>query len=266
MRGRRLAIPVGVKYGRLTVLGDGGNVTRNNGTKGGKLWLVLCECGVTKTVVPSRIIDGGTASCGCGKIVGIEPGTKLGRLVMQSRVAGSGTLWLALCDCGRRVKVTGSKVVGGEVVSCGCARWSGDSSRTHGRSRTGTYNTWKEMIARCTRPNASGYARYGARGIRVCEQWLTFARFLRDMGERPPGMTIERKRNDRGYNPENCKWATTTEQNRNKTTTLTEGVVRSIRKLKQQGVRQVEIAARLDLTQQIVSNVITGRTYAGVAE
>jgi hypothetical protein len=73
------------------------------------------------------------------------------------------------------------------------------------------------MKARCTNPKAASYSRYGARGISVCERWLhSFENFLEDMGERPgKGYSIERLNNDKGYCPENCKWATTAEQARN---------------------------------------------------
>jgi hypothetical protein len=85
-------------------------------------------------------------------------------------------------------------------------------------SRTSTYEIWAGMIARCHRVNDSEhYARYGARGITVCDRWrYSFENFLADMGVRPDGLSIERVDNDKGYSPENCVWATKVEQQRNR--------------------------------------------------
>lgn len=84
--------------------------------------------------------------------------------------------------------------------------------------RSRTYNIWATMIQRCENPNDDGYARYGAKGIRVCVKWqASYQSFLSDMGEAPEGMTLDRKDNAKGYEPGNCRWATRAEQNRNQT-------------------------------------------------
>jgi hypothetical protein len=72
------------------------------------------------------------------------------------------------------------------------------------------------MLQRCRNPNNRDYRNYGARGIAVCERWLSFENFYADMGDPPPGMSIDRVNNDLGYSAKNCRWATTSEQNRNR--------------------------------------------------
>jgi hypothetical protein len=81
---------------------------------------------------------------------------------------------------------------------------------------TPTYQSWYDMIRRCTHAHRPEYVNYGGRGITVCERWKLFANFVVDMGEKPDGLMLERKDNSLGYYKENCKWATRLEQNRNK--------------------------------------------------
>lgn len=81
-----------------------------------------------------------------------------------------------------------------------------------------THRSWKLMHARCADPSHHKYHLYGGRGIKVCEAWHKFSNFLKDMGARPEGHTIDRKDANGDYEPGNCRWATTTEQNRNKRT------------------------------------------------
>lgn len=80
---------------------------------------------------------------------------------------------------------------------------------------TPMYQSWAMMISRCTNPNVKRYVDYGARGIRVCDRWMSFANFLEDMGNRPEGKTLDRINNDGNYEPGNCRWATRDQQARN---------------------------------------------------
>ena len=72
------------------------------------------------------------------------------------------------------------------------------------------------MRQRCLNPNRPDYPRYGGRGITICEQWSSFNQFLADMGERPPGTSLDRKDNEAGYEPGNCRWATPMQQTANR--------------------------------------------------
>ena len=80
-----------------------------------------------------------------------------------------------------------------------------------------TYKSWQAMKQRCSNPGATSYRMYGGRGIAVCEEWMgSFAAFLRDMGKRPPGKTLDRIDNNKGYAPGNCRWASPVTQSTNR--------------------------------------------------
>jgi hypothetical protein len=89
------------------------------------------------------------------------------------------------------------------------------SNTVHGLVNHELYRTWQQMIARCENPRNPGFANYGARGIKVCPRWHSLPAFLADMGERPPGTSLDRKDNAGNYEPSNCRWGTRQQQNRN---------------------------------------------------
>jgi len=82
----------------------------------------------------------------------------------------------------------------------------------HGMGKTKTYYSWVEMKRRCLDKDNYNYARYGGRGIKVCNRWLVFTNFLKDMGVRPEGKSLDRINGKRGYSKKNCRWATSREQ------------------------------------------------------
>lgn len=148
---------------------------------------------------------------------------RYGRLLLLERkigFTGDGHIlskWL--CDCGTLVSIAHSRVKRGSTISCGCyTRERTAASHTkHGGRYTPEYSSWMAMRRRCEDPKDKDYPRYGAVGIRVCALWVTdFAEFLKEVGPRPPGTTLDRINTRLGYEPGNVRWATPQEQGRNR--------------------------------------------------
>ena len=144
-------------------------------------------------------------------------GLRFGRLVAILPAPGK-SKWSCICDCGKTKITSLSGLKSGKCKSCGCLHSEGLIMRNikHGYADTPTYRTWQSMRKRCRIKSNPQYADYGGRGIDHCDEWLDFGVFLKDMGVRPNGMTLERKDNEKGYDQKNCKWATQSEQQRNK--------------------------------------------------
>ena len=147
-------------------------------------------------------------------------GRRFGRLVVVAeagRDRWGQARWRCRCECGGETTVRGHALRTGHITGCGCGRGN-PRHRQSGIHRSKTYEVWLQMLARCTNPRNRAWSHYGGRGITVCERWRSFENFLADMGERPPGLSIDRVDNERGYEPGNCRWATRREQSANRRT------------------------------------------------
>ncbi len=140
---------------------------------------------------------------------------KFNALLVKRYIKGSSPpVWDCLCDCGVRVTIQGNNLKSGHTKSCGCLQKVG--KKTHGKSYHPLYHIWHNMHDRCTNPKNNRWGRYGGRGIKVCDGWEDITQFLKDMGPRPEGYSLERKNLNGDYTPSNCKWASSIEQASNK--------------------------------------------------
>jgi len=152
-------------------------------------------------------------------------GQKFGRLTIledkgtieigrHGRKAG---VWLCKCQCGKEVVVLRASLTTGKTKSCGCLQQETrlTTNIIHGFTKTATYGTWSHMKDRCLNPKDKDFKHYGERGIKICKRWDKFENFLKDMGKKPEGLTLDRIDNNGNYEPSNCRWATQKTQTRN---------------------------------------------------
>ena len=138
-------------------------------------------------------------------------GRRIGKLLVVERSVAR-SKWKCVCECGRVTYVTGSDLRK-PVRSCGCLISETTSLRNtkHGLSQDHkrAFNAWNAAVQRCHNSNNPKYENWGGRGIKVCRRWrFSFENFLLDMGDPPPKMELDRKNNDKGYSPKNCRWVT----------------------------------------------------------
>lgn len=148
-------------------------------------------------------------------------GEKFNHLTVIDRAPEKGkrVMWRCLCDCGGEIITRGDSLRTGHTVSCGCVglKRLAERRNKHGKVGTRVYGIWQGIKNRCLNPRSAHYRLYGGRGITVCQEWaLSFDAFYRDMGDPPDGFSIDRKDPDKGYCIENCRWATSFDQARNK--------------------------------------------------
>jgi hypothetical protein len=177
----------------------------------------------------------------------VPPGTVFGMLTIIRETDGHkrpGRGWkrkfMLCCSCGIERTVSLEKLRNGMIQSCGCT--NRPSMLRHGMCLSPTYRVWTHMKERCLNPSCRAFPAWGGRGIKVDERWMRFENFFADMGEKPPGRSLDRIDNAGHYTPANCRWATAGEQSRNTRRTRTvmlNGVVMCIK----DAAKQVGISA-----------------------
>lgn len=165
-------------------------------------------------------------------------GQRFGRLVILKRIGVSTSgkpLWLCKCDCGNESEVNSNSLKNGYTKSCGCLRkettatTSKKYTSTHGLSReksgrkTRLFRIWRGIKYRCLVPTSKDYPNYGAKGITICDEWKDDFKAFHDWAMNngyKSNLTIDRKENTGNYEPSNCRWVTTKQQNRNQSQTI----------------------------------------------
>jgi len=170
--------------------------------------------------------------------------------------------WMCRCTCGREISVVSGNLH--RQKSCGCQN---KRSIKHGGTRSRTYKVYQSMRYRCLNPTSAGYPNYGGRGITICKRWDSYENFLRDMGERPTGHSLDRIDNDRGYSPSNCRWATVEQQNRNKRDTKRitwEGRTQSLAEwARELGLKEGTLSARIYRYGMPLAKAMQAKKYRG---
>lgn len=152
----------------------------------------------------------------------INVGDKFGRLTVidDAGIVKAKRRYLCSCSCGSQLVVLMDSLLRGKTKSCGCLRKeiTAENHIRHGQRSSRLYGIWRNMKSRCLNPNATRFENHGGRGITLCDDWMSFESFYNwaiNNGYQD-NLTIERVDNDGGYCPENCKWGTNYDQQRNK--------------------------------------------------
>lgn len=210
-------------------------------------------------------------------------GRRFGLLVVQSRAPtkANNTQWFCVCDCGAEVTASAANLSAGRQISCGCERKRRSAVACRARAVHGhavgtkspTYTVWIGMVQRCEDKNATAYARYGARGISVCNRWRygegdlsAFQCFLADVGARPSRKySIDRIDFNGNYEPGNVRWATSDVQQLNKKTTkLSNEQVLAIIAMREAGQKADVIAKEFGVSGYYVRQLAAGKRRSTV--
>lgn len=243
-RSRTFYVQNGQRFGRLTVVEE--RLRERPGRA--SLWEALCDCDCGKQVaVLLQGLKKGTESCGCTKmketmsetfrasrgrprLFGVNQGDRFDRLVVIEEIHHQGfggrSAWSAVCrcDCGQEITVLVNNLKNRVTKSCGClqkehASRIGAAGVVHGLSGSIHYARWRNIRARCDDPKNHHYQYYGARGIRMCDEWYDVAVFIEylesELGTCPDSHSLDRIDNDGNYEPGNIRWSDAVTQRNN---------------------------------------------------
>jgi len=167
-----------------------------------------------------------------GKPLNVPKGTRFGKLVTQEEPRSlklekrTVRVVSCLCDCGNIKDRVLTHLTSGNTSTCGCAK-KNSPARTHGMTGTKIHQVWKRIKQRCLNPKSQDYYRYGAVGIKICDEWCQFKTFydwaITSGYEDGKKLSVDRIDPTKGYYPENLRWATQAEQTRNRRTNIREG-------------------------------------------
>ena len=201
-------------------------------------------------------------------------GQRFGRLTVLERAENKGihVCWKCRCDCGNEKIVRGCQLKNSNTQSCGCLQIERTikAHATHRQTRTRLHRIWTAMKTRCFNPNTKAYKDYGGRGITVCAEWKNNFEAFRDWAMAngySDNLTIDRINNDGNYCPQNCRWATRAEQNKNKKSgghKLTKQQVEEIRAEYRKGERGsgcVTLAKKYNIATNTVHNIIKNKIW-----